>query len=346
MAEEVRPCLISWSGKSEKMDNDEEDCGIWSDIAQKMGLEFSKFDISESESFKFSKKLFLKYGEYSTIYSGNKKWFNFFEGDNSGFWDCGLFGERLKTWSLFDRKVNREEFVRGYIRSKGLELEQIDLSEEIKTEYVSNIKRKLYQYIDKTGSTGNVLDRDVLEILAQDYWSCGHYYMSDFFNIFTYSFPVFGEQRIVELIKKFTCFEKSNKRLSLRIIKEMQPELVDIPFFCTRKWMIFDKESGIFRAENERKNKKMIGIREKVKDNLLKSTVGKNLLNFYRRKKYGNVEEKRKIYWIDKINKTKIAKQISLSLNEHSLYHMEHYVSVLSKLILLELASECEKEIS
>lgn len=90
----------------------------------------------------------------------------------------------------------------------------------------------------------------------------------------------------------------------------------------------------------------MIGIREKVKDNLLKSTVGKNLLNFYRRKKYGNVEEKRKIYWIDKINKTKIAKQISLSLNEHSLYHMEHYVSVLSKLILLELASECEKEIS
>ncbi len=333
----IRPGLISWYGVSEKMDNDEEDCRIWSDIARNNGLAYNSFDISEQNVYTMNQKSLYKYGEHAVHYGNNRKWYHFFEQDRSGFLDSGLFGERLKTWSLFGHKVTISGFVRDYIRKNGMEPEQIAFGSM--REYEHNMQKKLVAVLRKEGILNDVADPDDLEVVAQDYWDCAHHYMADFMNVFTCSFPVFGQKEVSELIKYFNYDEKDGKKLSVRMIRELYPGLLDEPFFCTRMHMTADADSGMLKTEDGG-TAYMAGLRGRFRNILLMHSAGKAVLNFYRRRRYGDGILEQKQRWTDKINRLRITSQLSLKLNRNSMYHVEHYAAAFYRLIVTQVALE------
>lgn len=333
----IRPGLISWYGVSEKMDNDEEDCRIWSDIARNNGLAYNSFDISEQNVYTMNQKSLYKYGEHAVHYGNNRKWYHFFEQDRSGFLDSGLFGERLKTWSLFGHKVTISGFVRDYIRKNGMEPEQIAFGSM--REYEHNMQKKLVAVLRKEGILNDVADPDDLEVVAQDYWDCAHHYMADFMNVFTCSFPVFGQKEVSELIKYFNYDEKDGKKLSVRMIRELYPGLLDEPFFCTRMHMTADADSGMLKTEDGG-TAYMAGLRGRFRNILLMHSAGKAVLNFYRRRRYADGILEQKQRWTDKINRLRITSQLSLKLNRNSMYHVEHYAAAFYRLIVTQVALE------
>lgn len=331
----IRPELVSWYGKSESVDNDNQDRDIWESIAKNNHLEFSDFDISNIVTQTYDELSLNRYGEHALIYSNNQSWFRFFEElSNCTFINCGMFGERFKSWSINNgKKISIDKFIDIYLEKGGLEIKQISFNNS--NVYREEHIKKMFGNVLGLKNYESQLSSSDIENIAETYWSLSSSYFVNYFNLFTYSYSPIGQAEIISYLMRIDYEKKINKKISISIINKLYPKLLETEFFVTRQYVKLNLSQ--MKLEPLKKvNNHIYILKKSLKTMLEKNRIGKLVINKYRRMKYGKKQFKDKLKWVNLILETDSAKIMNLQLNEYSLVHLEHYIATYFFLCMLD----------
>ena len=62
--------------------------------------------------------------------------------------------------------------------------------------------------------------------------------------MFFYSFPIFGDNKLTNIVEEKSYKEKENSKLQMKLIKSYEPDLVKIPFFSHIKVKKYNPHTG------------------------------------------------------------------------------------------------------
>ena len=225
--------LAYWTGSNGVTNGTMADLNIGKNIADKFNHHFTHYDVSESlfKSFDNIHSICDKYGEYSSIYAGNSKWFDIFEKQSHyDFYGFGYFGESLRELSELDLDYNDNytlhDFVKNVYCRSNLE------------KYVISING-LYEFIEK--EFNNIIDcycdgnKQITKDLCFELFTFSRFdadcIINNYVNMFSYSFPIFSQKIIFDLISQIPYYWKKNDFIPLKMTFDLQPSLISIPFF-------------------------------------------------------------------------------------------------------------------
>lgn len=242
-----KPKIAYWCGKDIITNGASQDLDISMELAKRNNLEFAYYDVSESfkEALHDIKSRRNKYGEYSAIYAGNQKWYEIFEGlrdvDNIDF---GFAGELLREIGALDiaYKTNftisdfiKHVFDRGGIGSNLF--------------YLEGIYDYIRQDLKKFNST---LSDDILSIdECAKLFSCtrfsGDSYLTNFSNMFTYSFQSCFQKKIIDTIFSIPYEWLKDSYIPISLIERIKSDLLDVPIYSHHRSFYYDKRNHIIR---------------------------------------------------------------------------------------------------
>ena len=232
-----------WMGNDVITNGTASDLEITKRIAEKYDIPFECFEVSESYSSSISNidsTLCDKYGEYASLYCGNSKWFGIFENmDNIEYIGFGYLGESLRELSDLDRSYDREydleKFIKEVYCRTGLEKYVFHLDG-----FYSNIEKELLalkknksKKIDKTEAfcffTYSRYEADCI--------------INNFVNLFCYSFPVFGQKRVADVINALDYEWLKDDYVSLSLINRFDKKLLDFSIYSHHRKFVCHKDS-------------------------------------------------------------------------------------------------------
>lgn len=230
-----------WIGNDAITNGTEDDVLISSTIAENFGCKFIKYHVDQTieeaiESINIDK--IRKYGEFSSIYCGNTKWFSIFENllsvDSLGF---GYLGETLRPLGELDHfyhlSYSLDDYVKNIYCRTGLEKYAFNCDgfyEFVKHEHKSIINE--YDLSD-------ILDIDTAFRLFQFSRFDADCILNNFANLFLYSFPIFGQKEIADAINSIPYEWMRDEFIPVALMKEVCPKLLDVNFYSHHRTYMY-----------------------------------------------------------------------------------------------------------
>ncbi len=318
------PSIASWKGSPIIMNTKIQDTEITKKIAETMDLNYQEYDVSQNflEDYKkLDKKEFDDVGEYAVLYAHNKKWMHMIRNNvNIEFADFGYFGEILKGWDLLDEKYKNPmklaDYTDMYIgRSRYIGQ---DVHMKCFKEYRESIKQKLNQIVNKEHMDSNNLSKDDCMKLYYHYRLHADTQRCGYVNQFCYSFIVYAQKEIADLINQIPYQLKQREKLNLELVYRMKPELLELPYFSHCRYFKYDAKNNILKEKTINKLKGYLVRRLKA------SKLGGRLALLKRSK--GNAESLMvKKLCASEIRKTKSFQSLEMELDEKMLSYLPKY---------------------
>ncbi len=243
LIDNIRPIVSYWKGGDVITNGSERDMQIAKMIADKNQLQFEMHDVTESfsEALKNMRNSHNKYGEYSSIYSGNSKWYGIFETlENVDSIELGAFGEILRELSALDNSFH-----------KGYTLEDVAYYAVDRGGFGKNIfsftgkEKTIKQHLSSYFEISNPNDLTVEE--AFKLFSCtrfaGDVSIYNLANLFVYSFPICAQKQIVDLIFSAPYKWLQDSKVVVMLIEKLKRELLEIPFFSHHRDYVYKPRS-------------------------------------------------------------------------------------------------------
>ena len=233
-----------WMGKDLLTNGTSNDVKIVKDISQYYGIEYKLYDVCED--FKVSLASITKskcktFGEFAGNYVGNTKLFNIFENISDCNW-CGFgyLGETMRPLSELDRSCTSDYSIKKFIQDvycrTGLEnifyLE--GFYEHIEDEFVNILNLKNNTKIDIDSA---------FKLFSYSRYDADSY-MNNFVNMFMYSFPIFGQKRIADLIDSLQYSWLEGDFISISLMKQLNEELLLFPIYSHHREYAYDKNTS------------------------------------------------------------------------------------------------------
>ena len=239
-----------WIGDDLITNGTKEDAEIVSIIGKALNCSCTFFDVTEN----FSKSLAsitnekcLKYGDYSSIYSGNNKWFSIFENmkdvDSIEF---GFLWDPMRPLSELDDNYSvpfssMDYITKLYCRS-GLEKELFQFE-------------GLYPFIMEEIAPLIEMNKEDEKNLSIDFafklFSYSRFeadcLLNNFVNLFVYSFPILGCKEVADAIFSLKYEWVSGNYMSIRTIEELSPSLLAFPIYSHHRSYRYDKKTSTMK---------------------------------------------------------------------------------------------------
>lgn len=180
-----------------------------------------------------------RYGEYLSIYAHNKKWLSLFDNiDNIDEIEFGTDADILRELSPLDDTYYPSYSIKDFVKNVCLrsnifqmvfEHSRIESLIEEDLSYLTHnipLDKRMYANIF------NYLRHDMAMIIP------------NYINEFYYCFPFFHSKRIWDIIYSIPYEYRENSKISLRLIKEWCPELLQFPVFTHHHFATYDKNDN------------------------------------------------------------------------------------------------------
>lgn len=240
-------CTLSvWDGKDIITNGTDKDTEICRQLAELRNKEYRIMDVSmnfEDCMKKMGMKEVLKYGEYCSIYGNNEKWRSIFESDDLKDYEWIEFGASnalLKTVSYLEDNwhdgFTEENLIKDVFMRSGL-YGRVFVYES----FINEMKKSLK---DDTENEKKKCVEDFDRIF--NYYNHAHAgeILSVYANTYVYSFSLFREKRIFDLAMKISYESRANNGVSIRLTRDICPELLDVPYFTHHHTMLYNKNKG------------------------------------------------------------------------------------------------------
>ena len=232
-----------WKGEDSITNGTIPDMKIGKKIAQKEKLKYILYDVTEDFSNSLSsinEKNCDKYGEYAAIYTHNKKWFQILNSFDTSIQSLryGYGGEFVRgtseIFSLKKNKRNIDDFVKFVYCRSGIE-KYIIVYDEI----YQSIKKGIKLCFDINEKKSLTLEQcEFLFDYSRFHSDCN---ISALINMYYYSYPVFMDKKSWDIICSMKQNWKKNSRISVKLLKEWNESLLEIPIYSHHHIMKYDK---------------------------------------------------------------------------------------------------------
>lgn len=221
MEQGLRPVIAYWMGNDVITNGSARDLQISRELANKNGLPFRQYDVSESyeDALLALKARENKYGEYSAIYAGNSKWYGIFEGmENIDSVELGAFGEALRTFAPIDDSYHNGYSIRDVICD---EIDYAGFGRSLFSlhERTEAFERDLLSYFPDVDPE-NLSIMDVFKICTCTRFA-GDVSIFNFANLFVYSFQICAQKQVVDTIFSAPYEWLAGSKMPLILIEQM-----------------------------------------------------------------------------------------------------------------------------
>jgi hypothetical protein len=241
-----------WLGDDMITNGREEDAELCRQLAKDFGSEYELHDVTgkikEGIDDITSDKC-DKYGEYVMLYGNNAKWFSIFEKlDNKvDFINLGYMGEALRDISDLD-----EHFHEGYtIKDLACDMFcRFGIEQEVfvreKNEIINLIEKEIVE--DFNQNENNALDLNKASKIFTIRRLFTDSKMTNFANLFTYSFQIFATPAIWDIIMCIPYNIMKNSAIAISLIDYYKRDLLEKPFFSHHHVERYDKKDAKLKA--------------------------------------------------------------------------------------------------
>ncbi|MDO5151374.1 MAG: hypothetical protein Q4D76_18615, partial [Oscillospiraceae bacterium] len=263
-----------WKGKNLLTNGTEEDAEIVRKISTDFNLKYERFDVSEE--FKRSicsidTERVGKYGEFASIYGGNNKLFDIFSRISDkqlvGF---GYLGETIRTLSELDASYRNgyklDDFIREVYCRTGLEKEIFCLEG-----FYDYLEKHMKRLINCSQLDSDELNKDVAFKLFSISRFEADCIMSNFANLYSYSFPIFGQKKIADIISSFKYEWLKGDEVPVRLIEMFKKELLDYPIYSHHRSFAYNKKNS--QLQKSMKYRTLDFLKHKFKDTFIYKTI-------------------------------------------------------------------------
>lgn len=239
-----------WMGRDVLTNGTTSDLKIVELVASRYGLPFECYDVGVNFSQALSSinvQSCMKYGEYASVYCGNRKWFEIFE--NMKQMDCvgfGYLGESLRNLTELDRNYKKPykvaDLVEGVYCRSGIEKHLVKLEG-----FYSFVTEEFLQLLNLKQEPAEGIEKQTAFKLFTYSRFEADCVMNNFVNLFCYSFPIFGQKMVADLIYSLDYEWLKNDGFSVSLIREFAGDLLEIPFYSHHKEFVYDQRSNAIR---------------------------------------------------------------------------------------------------
>lgn len=244
-----------WSGADIITNGTRQDLEISKKLAEITACPFEFYDVSEDFSSciaSLDHDEMRKYGEYARIYGHNRKWLEIVNHpstediDSIGF---GYLNELIKSASQVEKNWHNGfecyDFVKSVKTRTGVYHNVIECPKVIK--YVSD---KVQNLISSNSSmlsfedSVNLFNRDRIH---------SNTFVDAFINTFFYSFNIFGQKRIIDLVESIPYEWRANSKITVALTKKWNSDLLKIPYYSHHHTVLYDSKSNSIKETNKTK---------------------------------------------------------------------------------------------
>jgi hypothetical protein len=285
MNSNIKPKIIYGVGNSSITNTHNNDLKINKIYEEKLKLKFTQLNWGTPNEIDTFWEFYLeKYGILSRIYGGSNNVFMSYEDiDNTDFIDFGYFGETLRNvdW-IEDRKKNDfslDEYLNDFYINKDL---KYIITKDKYIEYKKHIYNKLLNICKENNINDTTyIHKNEFQIIHNEYRKSADNVLLNFINYNYYSINLLSIKSIQDCVLNLTYKEKLRSQVIIKLIKQMYPDILNIPIFSHRKMFRLNK---IDLSLKEIKTDYFIAILKKI---ITKNIPNKNILNkvkyFYRK---------------------------------------------------------------
>lgn len=283
LSEGIKPNIIYGVGNSLLTDTKDRDLELNEIYAKKFNLKFFKMDWRTKEKYYEDWDYLLeKYGEYYVIYSGNRNIFEEYENNVSSFTDFiefGYFGETFRNIEKLE--LSKTNFDLDYL-IENLYLYNIEnLSKFLVNEkdYRSRIKEKINKVIQFNDLNQYNIEQNDFQKIHSEYRKSADSKMSNLQNQIMYSFIILSDYEIQDFINNIPFQWKKDAQFMLKVIGQLEPETLKIPFFSHAIDLILnEKKLKLVPKKNHRIKKT---IKKVIKNQKVYNTL-KKIYNLFK----------------------------------------------------------------
>lgn len=233
-----------WIGNDVITNGTQNDWECCKEVSKLIGAESRLFDVSMG--FKacldsLAPEMSYKYGEYASIYAGNRKWFSIFEDltciDAVNF---GYTGEVIRGLSQADSiseyPINIEKFIRTLYLRTGIVPKLIQTNNLIKI-----VSKEL---VDSFGGN-NIMSKEEAVYLFDMTRLSADCRLNNFVNMFSYSYPLLMQKDIYKALRVVPYKWRTNDNITISLMNLFDPRMLNIKFFSHHNYMVLDKDKNM-----------------------------------------------------------------------------------------------------
>lgn len=227
----MKPTLYYGIGNSSDTFTKKEDLDIVNQIADNCNLDIKFMDwrISSDQNKDWNLQ---KYGELYSIYNLNTNIFKEFDSKiDADFVALGYFGEIYRTIEPIELYKHQNFTLDEFIDDLYLHSTSFLFSEKSYDIYRKKIKDQFYKICEYRGIDPTCLTKNDFQKLNTIYRQRWDTQMNNFVNLYCYSFPIFGNKILTDIVEQIPYQEKLHSKIIIKCIQKFYPQLLDIPFY-------------------------------------------------------------------------------------------------------------------
>lgn len=245
----VDPRLVYWRGDSISTNTKERDLECVREIASKYALDIELWNASDSCRDRYVESLH-SFGEYSRLYGYNENLIAELRATSCDFLTFGYFGEIFRNIEEIDTYPKEIFSIEDYF-------DELCLRGNYKKIYPDYQSYREHRIEDLKRICGELnlnperLSKDDFQYLnTETYRKRADTHMINFVNQFRYSFPLLGDRMLTDTMNGVGYKERVGSRPMLKMLKQLAPDLLNVPFFSHIRRMKVDATRLVLREGN------------------------------------------------------------------------------------------------
>lgn len=245
----IDPRLVYWRGNSISTNTKERDFECVREIADKCALDIELWDASDSCRDRYVESLY-SFGEYSRLYGYNENLIAELYATSCDFLTFGYFGEIFRNIEEIDAYPNEVFSIEEYFDELCLRGGYKKIYPEYQNYREHRIKDLRY-ICKKLNLDPERLSKDDFQHLnTETYRKRADTHMTNFVNQFRYSFPLLGDRMLTDTMNDMGYKERVGSRPMLKMLDQLAPDLLSVPFFSHIRRMKVDARRLVLREGN------------------------------------------------------------------------------------------------
>ena len=344
LANNIKPNLVYGVGNTVLTSTKERDLEINKIYANRYHLNFHTMNWHTPAKFdQYWKKYMKKYGILSLIYNASDNIFNELENIKSEFIDFGYFGEPFRNvTNLINLKKNNftiEEFIDDLYLRKSIKNILPNSSFNKFREVLIN---KFCSICTEEQINYKNISVDDFQVLHNEYRKSADAKALNFMNYHNYSISILSQKNILDF-SSISKTQKKDVQFILKSLKNLYPDVLNVPFYSHNEDYIFDKNKIILVKKNNN-SLQYRNLKKKIKNIIRNQNIIKVMERITLKiEKYGLSSKIKN----EKISKLKIENDLLQKIinNEYNIVNINNYQGNIGRLAHYSQMLEIIKEI-
>lgn len=232
-----------WIGQDLLTNGTENDAQIVTSIANQYNLKMDILNVSEeyiNSINSITREKCYKYGEYASVYAGNVKLFNSFENlRDVDFLGFGYLGEIMRPLAELDQSYkepySKKDFILDVLCRTGLEKKMFKIEG-----FYDYIEKEMSPLVSIVGNSGGsiITKEEAFKLFSFSRFEADCV-MNNFANMFVYSFPIFGQKKIADVIFSMRYEWLRDEWIPITLINSLEKDLMKFPIYSHHRYFTY-----------------------------------------------------------------------------------------------------------